>query len=126
MCEFFADSKSDSQCDSSHVRCSAKVINLAAMRTTSDREYREAAAKRLRAAREAQGYSNADLCRLLNIAPTRLTSWEKGGALPNTPRLWALLADALDVTTDYILLGRTTGLSRELYARLNAPKPDGE
>jgi transcriptional regulator with XRE-family HTH domain len=77
-------------------------------------------------AREAAGYSNAELCRMMGIAPTRLTSWEKGDALPNTPRLWAALCEALDITSDFILLGVTRGLNREMYARIKAAQPDSE
>ena len=89
-------------------------------RRLTDRDERAEVADRIRRAREAAGYRNADLARLLDVAPGRITAWERGDALPNTPRLWRQLVEALAVTCDYILLGRTEGLSREVYSKLKA------
>jgi transcriptional regulator with XRE-family HTH domain len=98
-------------------------------RRLTDREERAEVGARIRRAREAAGYSNADFARLLGVQPSQITSWEKGEAAPNSPRKWGLLVDALDVTCDYLLLGKTNGLSREAYSKLSmqlAEKPVGE
>lgn len=97
------------------------------MRRLTDREYREAAATRLKGARIANDMSNGDLARILGVRPGRITDWEKGDALPNTPRLWDELCEALDISADYILRGITTGLSRGMYAKLMQPeRKDGD
>lgn len=102
-------------------RLYAYPIKMGGMKRLTDREYREAAAARMKAARIANGLSNGDLARLLRVRPGRITSWEDGDALPNTPRLWDELCEALDITADYILRGRTAGLSRAMYAKLKQP-----
>lgn len=93
------------------------------MRRKSDLQLRQDVAERIRLARLAAGFSNAsEFARLLKIQPQRLSSWEQGDALPNTPRLWSDLADALGVTTDYILRGRMDGLTVEVRAALMKAK----
>src|SRR4051812_50073959 len=86
----------------------------------TDREERAAVAHRFKVARKAAGYRNADLSRVLQVATSRITAWENGDALPNTPRLWRRLAEAMGVSTDYILLGKTDRLTRSTCLALTA------
>src|SRR4051812_40553023 len=86
----------------------------------TDREERAAVAHRFKVARKAAGYRNADLSRVLQVASSRITAWENGDALPNTPRLWRRLAEATGVSTDYTLLGKTDGLARSTCLELTA------
>jgi DNA-binding transcriptional regulator YiaG len=109
----------------SELRSHVRSINMNGMTRVTDREHRDAAAGRLKAARIAHGLSNGDLARLLKVRPGRITSWEDGTALPNTPRLWDELCDALDITTDFVLRGVTSGLSRVMYAKLKQPPREG-
>lgn len=129
LCEIFADCKPFPLCESPQASLAGHAIKIGGMaHEPTDRERRDAVAARLRSAREAAGYSNAALCRLLGITATRLTSWEKGRALPNSARLWHDLCEALDVTCDFILRGSTAGLNRTTYVKLMEPtgeKPPG-
>ena len=89
------------------------------MRRLSDRKERAEVGSRMRLAREMAGYRNADLSKMIDITPSRLTSWENGDAMPNTPRLWRALVEALGVTCDYLLLDKTDGLTREVFVKLS-------
>lgn len=126
VCDFFERIKPENVCDSSHMSSGRHLIKISGMRKLTDREYRDASARRIKAAREAAGYTNGELCRILGVRPSRITSWENGKALPNTPRLWIALCEALDITADFIISGATRGLNRELYARLKEIRADSE
>ena len=60
--------------------------------------------QRLRAAREYRGLTQNDLAKLTGLKPAAVSHFETGGRKPSFDNL-RLLADKLDVTTDY-LLGR--------------------
>jgi transcriptional regulator with XRE-family HTH domain len=59
---------------------------------------------RLRAAREYRGLNQGELAKLTGLKPAAVSHFETGGRKPSFDNL-RLLADKLDVTTDY-LLGR--------------------
>ena len=59
---------------------------------------------RLRAAREYRGLTQGDLAKLTGLKPTAVSHFETGGRKPSFDNL-RLIADKLDVSTDY-LLGR--------------------
>jgi len=61
---------------------------------------------RLRIAREAKGYTPATLARIINVEAQQITRWEHTPSNPGASFVLAL-ADALEVSTDY-LLGRDT------------------
>lgn len=121
LCDFLTDRKPFLLCESAQEPAGWHAIKIAPMEPLTDKQRRDEVAARIRAAREAAGYSNAELCRMLKITATRLTSWEKGRALPNSARLWQDLCEACDVTCDYILRGTTSGLSRAMYTKLMQP-----
>lgn len=60
--------------------------------------------ERLRKAREYRGLTQNDLAKLTGLKPAAVSHFETGGRKPSFDNL-RLLADKLDVTTDY-LLGR--------------------
>lgn len=62
--------------------------------------------ERLRAAREYRGLNQAELALRANLQPSAVSHFETGARKPSFDNL-RLLADTLDVTTDY-LLGRVT------------------
>ena len=72
-----------------------------------------AVGKRIAAARKRKRLLQADLARQLGLNQQRISSWENGEELPNTPSGWRDLCDALGVSSDYLLFGRTAGLSDE-------------
>jgi len=59
---------------------------------------------RLRRAREYRGWSQGELAHKANLQPSAISHFETGARKPSFDNL-RLLADTLDVTTDY-LLGR--------------------
>lgn len=59
---------------------------------------------RLRIVREARGYNRTDLGRLAKLHPSSIAHFESGGRKPSFANL-IRLADALEVSTDY-LMGR--------------------
>ncbi|MCC7450172.1 MAG: helix-turn-helix domain-containing protein [Anaerolineae bacterium] len=61
---------------------------------------------RLRTAREAKGYTPVTLARIIHVEPQQITRWEHTPSNPGASFVLAL-ADALEVSTDY-LLGRDT------------------
>lgn len=78
---------------------------------------------RLRAAREKCGLSQSDLADRTKLQPSAISHFETGTRKPSFDNL-RILADALDVTTDY-LLGRVdefTGLANadRIHRHLNA------
>jgi transcriptional regulator with XRE-family HTH domain len=78
---------------------------------------------RLRAAREYRGFTQNDLAKLTGLNPAAVSHFETGGRKPSFDNL-RLLADKLDVTTDY-LLGRVEHFKElagadELHRHYNA------
>lgn len=61
---------------------------------------------RLRCAREYRGLTQGELAERAGLQPSAISHFETGGRKPSFDNL-RLLADTLDVTTDY-LLGRVT------------------
>jgi transcriptional regulator with XRE-family HTH domain len=62
---------------------------------------------RLRIAREYRGLNQAELARVAGMQPSAISHFETGTRKPSFDNL-RILADSLDVTTDY-LLGRVNG-----------------
>lgn len=73
-------------------------------------------ARRLRACREARGFSvQADFARRLGVDPKRYGHWESGLANPNSIALLNDICLLLAVTSDFLLFGQTRGLEPEAY-----------
>ncbi|WP_447985442.1 helix-turn-helix domain-containing protein [Nitrospira sp. Nam74] len=64
---------------------------------------------RLRTAREYRGLSQGELAKQAKLQPSAISHFETGARKPSFDNL-RLLADTLDVTTDY-LLGRVEGFT---------------
>ena len=83
---------------------------------------------RLRAAREYRGLTQSELAKITGLKPAAVSHFETGGRKPSFDNL-RLLADKLDVTTDY-LLGRVDTFKElagadELHRHYNAlQEPD--
>ena len=58
--------------------------------------------ERIKALREARGWTQAELARRLNITRNGVNSWEQGLSMPSPPCL-VDLARLFSVTTDYLL-----------------------
>lgn len=83
--------------------------------------------ERLRAVREQRGYSQEDLAKRAGMQPSAVSHFETGARKPSFDNL-RRLADALEVTTDY-LLGRvadSTGLAapEQLFRNYEKLKAD--
>ena len=83
-------------------------------------------AERIKALREARGWTQAELARRMNITRNGINSWEQGLSMPSPPSL-VDLAKLFSVSTDYLLgvenhsTVNVTGLNEEdvaLLARL--------
>ena len=83
-------------------------------------------AERIKALREARGWTQAELARRMNMTRNGINSWEQGLSMPSPPSLVAL-AKLFSVSTDYLLgvenhsTVNVTGLNEEdvaLLARL--------
>jgi transcriptional regulator with XRE-family HTH domain len=59
---------------------------------------------RLKAARVAKGFSQAELANKIEIHVTNISRYERGENKPTTEVL-SKMADALDVTSDYLMSG---------------------
>lgn len=59
-------------------------------------------ADKIRALREAKGWTQADLARKLSITRNGVNSWEQGLSMPS-PACLVDLAKAFSVSTDYLL-----------------------
>ena len=62
-------------------------------------------AERLKEERLAANLTTSELSKKLNVAPRTIQRWERGDRMPDIDML-ILVANALDVTIDY-LVGRT-------------------
>ena len=83
-------------------------------------------AERIKALREARGWTQAELARRMNMTRNGINSWEQGLSMPSPPSL-VDLARLFSVSTDYLLgvenysAVNVTGLNEEdvaLLARL--------
>lgn len=83
-------------------------------------------ADRIKALREARGWTQAELARKMNMTRNVINSWEQGLSMPSPPSL-VDLARLFSVSTDYLLgvenysAVNVTGLNEEdvaLLARL--------
>ena len=83
-------------------------------------------AERIKALREARGWTQAELARRMNMTRNGINSWEQGLSMLSPPSL-VDLAKLFSVSTDYLLGGENhstvnvTGLNEEdvaLLARL--------
>ncbi|SMB98015.1 Helix-turn-helix [Thermanaeromonas toyohensis ToBE] len=65
--------------------------------------------ERLRKAREAKGLTQAQLGALLNVSDATINRYEKGQRSPD-PEMLVKLAEALNVSTDYLLTGKQASI----------------
>ena len=59
-------------------------------------------AERIKALREARGWTQAELARRMNMTRNGINSWEQGLSMPSPPSL-VDLARLFSVSTDYLL-----------------------
>ena len=59
-------------------------------------------AERIKALREARGWTQAELARRMNITRNGVTSWEEGLSMPS-PACLVYLSKVFSVSTDYLL-----------------------
>lgn len=59
-------------------------------------------AERIKALREARGWTQAELARRMNMTRNGINSWEQGLSMPSPPSL-VDLAKLFSVSTDYLL-----------------------
>jgi transcriptional regulator with XRE-family HTH domain len=78
---------------------------------------REQIGMRLEAARVAAGLSNAELCRLTGLPSSQVSQYESGLYRPGYEAV-AVMLPHIDVTFDYILLGRWDGLPHRKVMQL--------
>ena len=80
-------------------------------------------ADRIKALREARGWTQAELARRINMTRNGINSWEQGLSMPSPPCL-VYLARLFSVSTDYLLgvenysAVNVTGLNEEDVALL--------
>lgn len=80
-------------------------------------------ADRIKALREARGWTQAELARRMNMTRNGINSWEQGLSMPSPPSL-VDLARLFSVSTDYLLgvenysAVNVTGLNEEDVALL--------
>ena len=80
-------------------------------------------AERIKALREARGWTQAELARRMNMTRNGINSWEQGLSMPSPPSL-VDLAKLFSVSTDYLLVVENhstvnvTGLNEEDVALL--------
>ena len=80
-------------------------------------------ADRIKALREARGWTQAELARRMNMTRNGINSWEQGLSMPSSPSL-VDLARLFSVSTDYLLgvenysAVNVTGLNEEDVALL--------
>lgn len=78
--------------------------------------------KRLTAAREAAGFSKQELADKSHVSVAAIHGYEKGTRRPNGEQLGAI-AEAVDVSTDY-LLGLADEAANQLFQALKASPPE--
>jgi transcriptional regulator with XRE-family HTH domain len=79
----------------------------------SETLYRAQVGRRLRAAIDALGISQADVAKTLNTAPSKLGNWLRGD---NYPSAWFVkqFCDRYGITTDWIYRGVVAGMDANL------------
>ena len=82
------------------------------MALTKTQNSKVAFGKRLAAAREVKGYTKEKLSKVVDVHHTQVGRYEKGEASPSAEVL-KKMANALDVSTDYLMNGTTTDLAAE-------------
>lgn len=80
--------------------------------------------ERIKAARKAKGYTQADVRRRLGVSNATVSEWESGKTRPRGENLYRL-AKLLDVTAEWILTGKEPRHSTVSNVT-DAPEPRGE
>lgn len=75
-------------------------------------------AHRLRQAREARGFTQAEFARLLNKSPQSYNTWEVGAAFPNSLAYVRKICDLLGISADWLLFGDAANLRPDVYELL--------
>jgi DNA-binding XRE family transcriptional regulator len=73
-------------------------------------------ARRLITARAAKGLSQVELAAAAGVAPAQLSRYERGATIPR-PQICAKLAKALDVSTQWLLIGEGDGPNHDQNTR---------
>lgn len=68
---------------------------------------------RIRIARERKGWSQTDLANKLGVKPQAVGQWESGLTMPRNKRL-PHIADALDVSHDWLVTGKAEDVNTTL------------
>lgn len=96
------------------------VVRFSAQsRAMTDAHHKLEVGERLRQAREALGYSQAEFARLHGVDKTKLSHWERGQHYPS-PAFVLLLWERHRVTADWIYLGQIHSLPYDLGVSLRA------
>lgn len=77
----------------------------------------EAVGMRLAAVREARGYLQGFLAKLLDISQQRLSNYEKGQRVLPHDILWKF-CQVTGATSDYILFGMPRGMPMDLLSKI--------
>ena len=91
------------QCAESSARRAKRILQ--AMAELVEMAPRHLVGLRIKAAREALGRSQAEVCRALEIAPNKWNQWESG-KYPPDPFVMARFADIYGVSLDWVYRGR--------------------
>lgn len=70
-------------------------------------------AERIKGLRKSKGLSQEELADRIGVSRQAVSKWESGQNVPDPDKI-ILLSGALEVTTDYLLLGKASAL-RKLY-----------
>lgn len=73
--------------------------------------------RRLKAARDALGLSQADICRAVDVSPSRWNQWETGGKLPDA-LVMAEVSRRYGITMDWVFAGNPAGLPHAISSKL--------
>jgi transcriptional regulator with XRE-family HTH domain len=109
--------------------CSAALSPGAAyrggMKITTATELASRLGERLARARTARGIaSQTELARRLKKHPSTVHYWEAGETSPKLYDLYRICAE-LRITADWLLFGKTEGLSQEAFDLLESPSRQG-
>jgi transcriptional regulator with XRE-family HTH domain len=85
---------------------------MAVAKTLNSKQSKTLFGRRLKAAREAKGYTKDKLGKLVGIHHSQIGRYEKGEASPSAEVL-KKLANALDASTDFLMNGTTSELAAE-------------
>ena len=67
-------------------------------------------AERIKVLRKSKGLSQEELADRIGVSRQAVSKWESGHNVPDPEKI-ILLSAALEVTTDYLLLGKTSAVS---------------